>query len=769
MNGSAETRDALRSEVLQRILARLPSDADVDGQVTAVVDGLQLGAAGASSLAQYLRRNDDALVSGRSDGPPQRLRLLQQLAPLLPGQVRPAQCVGCAKTGQLVRRLHGQRACGSCYARSRRCLCVRCGQDGIIALKDGDGYLCRFCFNRDTSRWEPCTGCGKTARVVQRKAGLPLCQTCADRRTHTCSRCGHPEQKAHANGPDGPLCSACYHRQRVTECVTCHVVSAEVHRRPDTGTWLCATCWQPDPVECTRCGQTKIIKASLGGSPVCGSCRAQTRPRRRCVECGQTKKVHSRLVHGPVCGSCYSRLRDHPGPCASCALVRPLIGRGQDGRPTCGPCAGDQRDWTCRQCGRFAALFADRRCRACVARVRLQARLTRTDGSIHPQLAPVLDLFDVDTNPQAMLVWLHGSEWGRELGRLAQTTETITHAVLDQQPPTARIVHLRAVLTYAGVLPERDEYVESTVAWVNRFLASQPEETAAVLRRYATWSVLRRARRRAQRRHTTRSVTKYNRNLVTLAAALMEWLASESLTLADLNQTDLDTWLTAGSQNRQRIRDFVRWTHAQGLTRQLHVPVGARTQPHEFLDDSRRWQILRRCASDPSLGLEARAGAALVLLFGLTATRVTRLTTADVQSRGGRTYIAVGTSPLLLPDSIATLITDLAKAATNHRPPVVGNRASTNPWLFPGALSDRHMQPATLASRIRAEFDLKVRPARNAALCDLAQDMPASVLADLLGLQIEAALRWTALVKTDWSAYLAARIEAVESAAADPE
>ena len=79
------------------------------------------------------------------------------------------------------------------------------------------------------------------------------------------------------------------------------------------------------------------------------------------------------------------------------------------------------------------------------------------------------------------------------------------------------------------------------------------------------------------------------------------------------------------------------------------------------------------------------------------------------------------------------------------------------------------MQPATLASRIRTEFDLKVRPARNAALCDLAQDMPASVLADLLGLQIEAALRWTALVKTDWSAYLVARIEAVESATADPE
>lgn len=286
MNGRTETPDALRSEILRRILAWLPSDANVDGKVTAVLDGLQLGPAGASSLMEYLRDNDEALVSGRSDGPPQRLRLLEQLDLLFPGQVRPAQCVGCGRTGRLVRRLNGQRACGSCYARSRRCLCVRCGQDGILAVKDGDGYLCRFCFNRDTSRWEPCTRCAKTARVVQRKAGLPLCQTCADRPTYTCSRCGRPDKKAHANGADGPVCAACYHRQQAAECISCHVVSAEVRRRPDTGTWLCATCWHPNPVECTRCGQTKVIKASLTGSPVCGSCRARERPRRRCVECG---------------------------------------------------------------------------------------------------------------------------------------------------------------------------------------------------------------------------------------------------------------------------------------------------------------------------------------------------------------------------------------------------------------------------------------------------------------------------------------------------
>jgi hypothetical protein len=393
----------------------------------------------------------------------------------------------------------------------------------------------------------------------------------------------------------------------------------------------------------------------------------------------------------------------------------------------------------------------------CVASERVRLRLSGPDGQLHPQLAPILELLDIEAKPRSTLTWLHHSQWGKELGKIAAEHAVISHAVLDAHPPSQRIVHLRGMLMYAGVLPERVEYIESTVPWVERFLADQPEDIAAVIRRYATWSVLRRARHRAQQREPSRATTKYTRNMITLAAQLLGWLASQHLTLATMGQRDLDRWLATGSENRRRVRDFVRWTHAQGLSVKLHIPVASRTQPGEFLDEGRRWEMLSRCAHDDSLDTEVRVAAALVLLFGLTPTRISRLTTQDVIDRHGHTYLAVGACPLTLPPTIAALTAHLVAKAVLHRPRILDDPRQVNEWLFPGHIPGRHAQPTTLTERMFTALGLRVRVARNAALCSLAQDIPASVLAQLLGMQIEAAVRWSALVKPDWAAYLAAR------------
>ena len=51
---------------------------------------------------------------------------------------------------------------------------------------------------------------------------------------------------------------------------------------------------------------------------------------------------------------------------------------------------------------------------------------------------------------------------------------------------------------------------------------------------------------------------------------------------------------------------------------------------------------------------------------------------------------------------------------------------------------------------------LHARPARNTALITLAADLPAAVLADLIGMHPATAVRWARLSSSDWSAYLAA-------------
>lgn len=46
---------------------------------------------------------------------------------------------------------------------------------------------------------------------------------------------------------------------------------------------------------------------------------------------------------------------------------------------------------------------------------------------------------------------------------------------------------------------------------------------------------------------------------------------------------------------------------------------------------------------------------------------------------------------------------------------------------------------------------------RNGALAALAADLPAAVLADLLGMHINTAVRWVKYVGRDWADYIAAR------------
>jgi hypothetical protein len=66
-------------------------------------------------------------------------------------------------------------------------------------------------------------------------------------------------------------------------------------------------------------------------------------------------------------------------------------------------------------------------------------------------------------------------------------------------------------LVHAGVLPEREEYLETIPSWLDELLATRPAAHAQIIRPYASWSILRRARHRARRRPGTRSVGKHAR------------------------------------------------------------------------------------------------------------------------------------------------------------------------------------------------------------------------------------------------------------------
>lgn len=78
----------------------------------------------------------------------------------------------------------------------------------------------------------------------------------------------------------------------------------------------------------------------------------------------------------------------------------------------------------------------------------------------------------------------------------------------------------------------------------------------------------------------------------------------------------------------------------------------------------------------------------------------------------------------------------------------------TSPWLFPGHLPGRPITASRLGERLRL-LGVRALPGRRAALLQLAAEVPAAVLADLLNLTPGTATRWTRHAAGDWSRYAA--------------
>ena len=80
--------------------------------------------------------------------------------------------------------------------------------------------------------------------------------------------------------------------------------------------------------------------------------------------------------------------------------------------------------------------------------------------------------------------------------------------------------------------------------------------------------------------------------------------------------------------------------------------------------------------------------------------------------------------------------------------------------MFPGLTPGRPASQSSFQVKLR-DLGIAARPARNAALIALADDLPVPVLADVLGLSLTTAQRWAALAQRDWAAYIAERVTAI--------
>jgi hypothetical protein len=745
------------ADIAAVLMPQLP-DASVE-RLSAQIAAMKLLPTHAAGLVHYLHTHPNALTAAEATGPSALRALLDALAPEHPG-VQRMRCHRCGAQRRLPYRRDGASICAACYRQTHLKVCVRCGEPGQPAFREGDGVVCARCTSLDPARYRPCTRCGTVARVAYRVDGQALCQSCGPHKFYTCSSCGREHQRAHAHTVQGPLCPRCYHRGREHECIQCgrSTVQARVADR-EAGTWICNRCWVPPTAVCSQCGRRRpCARGNASGQPICGTCHAHRRRPRICAVCERTVAIHTTLPLGAVCGPCYRRLRRNPGACASCREVRPLVGVRDDGGSVCGPCSGDGRNWVCDGCGQVDLLIGGTQCLACTTTARVRALLTGPDGQITPQLQGVATFLLQDNTAEQTHVVLNGAGWIHVLGDLVAAGNPITHGMLDALPHGNRVGHLRTILVHVGALDAQADGLESLSPWLRSFLAGLSPKTAQLLRPYASWSVLPRTRHRGARLGITANAPKYARTRIETAARFLTWLQDNDRTLAEATQHDVDTWIGLGATTRRRVRDFLRWAHARGLSADLQVRwLGREGLAENVLGEDERWVLLRRCLRDDSLALRLRVAGALVLIYGQIPTRIVELTVDSLISSQTGTYLHLKDQPVLLPPPLAALALELAALSPSQQ------SAGTPAWLFPSTRPGAHLYPGRLSTALNQKLGIFIRPGRGAALAALAADLPAAVLADLLGLSVTTATRWSALVARDNAAYIAARIESPDA------
>jgi hypothetical protein len=167
----------------------------------------------------------------------------------------------------------------------------------------------------------------------------------------------------------------------------------------------------------------------------------------------------------------------------------------------------------------------------------------------------------------------------------------------------------------------------------------------------------------------------------------------------------------------------------------LEIPWRPSRDERRVLDDEERIELAGRLLHAEDEEPRDRLGAVLVLLFGQSATRLTRLKVTAVSLDGdGRVYLALGETPVRLREPLAHLAVTVADNA----------RQSGSTWLFPGESGP--ISSGQFRSRLNKIGVRNVLLARNSARASFAADVPPALLADKLGLSVGAAVTWSKAV-----------------------
>lgn len=398
-------------------------------------------------------------------------------------------------------------------------------------------------------------------------------------------------------------------------------------------------------------------------------------------------------------------------------------------------------------------------CERCILARRMRALLTPPNGEIPGWAKPVEQALLSTKNPQTMFVWLRRSEAARVLRSLVSGALPLTHEALDGLGPNKAVAHLRELLVASGALPWRDPYVARLEARVDIILGSLHDDDRRFVEAFVRWRLLPRFRARGREGSLTSSSVDNAVRMLNETARFLKWLRGLGLNVQECAQAGIDLWLSDGKLTRRLIRDFTGWMAKRGYMAELSVPAlsGSGYSP-VATDERARWQSATRLLHDEQLDVSDRVAGIFVLLYAQPVSRIARLTPKNVIQTGESLSITFGGDPVVIPEPLARLVGQLPQRRWRGSSAYLSD---PHQWLFPGGRAGFPISSAQLSRRL-ARVGVEVRAARNAALLQLAGEVPPIVLADLLGISINAAVKWVRVASGDWSNYAAGRAQVAQ-------
>jgi hypothetical protein len=622
---------------------------------------------------------------------------------------------------------------------------LRCGAPPVV------GRLVTELIARGSALAAPaCAACARTGRPLTRTTRGGMCARCAHRAGAAgCVRCHAVKPVAGRTGDGQPICERCRRWERgLRRCGRCGKTAPIAVRARGAGPDVCVNCYKMPEADCSVCGRRRECNFAATTRPVCLSC--SPRATATCARCGAARPAQARWPEGPVCDPCYTAALRNRGTCASCGQQRRLVAPPGPDAVTCADCAGIPVTCACVDCGTEDKLYEKGRCARCSLRRRATELLSAGTGLVPPELMGVFGAVTAARQPRSALNWLRSGAGALLLADVAAGRLAIAHQDLDAHPRHRAADYLRHMLVAGGALPARDEPLARANQWLAGILeAIEPAADRRLVHAYATWDVMRRLRARAASSGLARTPTAHARNNVRAAADLLAWLRQQGMTLAECSQSDVDEWLATGPSAAQ-ARYFLAWAAARTHCGKLSVPAPARTTGPAASDDQ-RWALAARLLRDDALEPTDRVAGCLLLLYGQQLSRIAAMTASQVTRRGSDVLIRLGEHDVPLPGPLGTAVLQLISHGRAHAG--VGSPA-TSPWLFPGHLPGRPITPARLGERLRA-LGVYAMTGRRAALTSLAAQLPAAVLADLLGITPGTAVRWMHQAGGDWNKYAA--------------